>query len=119
MDNFTLVRTEHLNHHGYLFGGELLKWVDEHAWMAATREHPDCTFVTISMDACHFKSPVKNGAILRFHIQRAEQGKTSVCYLVNIFADEPGSTSEKEVFSTKVTFVRLDDQGKVCALPKE
>jgi len=28
MNNFTLVRPEHLNYHGYLFGGMILKWVD-------------------------------------------------------------------------------------------
>ncbi|SHI93417.1 Acyl-CoA hydrolase [Malonomonas rubra DSM 5091] len=118
MDTFTLVRTEHLNHHGYLFGGAMLKWVDENAWVAATRDFPGCKFVTISMDACHFKSPVENGAILRFTIDKVDQGKTSVSYLVNVFADEPGATCEKEVFSTTVKFVRLDETGEACALPE-
>jgi acyl-CoA hydrolase len=31
MDNYTIVRKEHLNHHGYLFGGTLLSRVDEFA----------------------------------------------------------------------------------------
>ncbi|WP_303721361.1 acyl-CoA thioesterase [Malonomonas rubra] len=117
MDNFTLVRPEHLNHHGYLFGGIMLKWVDENAWMAATRDYPGCSFVTINMEACHFKQPVKNGAILRYHMEEVERGQTSLTYLVTVFADEPGATVEKEVFSTKVTFVRLDEAEKPCALP--
>ena len=117
MDNFNLVRPEHLNHHGYLFGGVLLMWVDENAWMAATRDFPGCTFVTINMEACHFKQPVENGAILRYHMKYAEQGKTSVTYQVIVMADEPGATAEKEVFSTRITFVRLDEQGKPRALP--
>ena len=119
MDNFTLVRPEHLNHHGYLFGGVMLKWVDENAWMAATRDYPDCTLVTINMDACHFKHRVENGSILRFTMKRTQQGHTSVTYQVNVLADEPGATKEKEVFSTNVTFVRLDDKGLPCALPKQ
>ncbi len=118
MDNFTLVRPEHLNHHGYLFGGVMLKWVDENAWMAATRDFPGCTFVTINMDACHFKLPVENGAILRYHMEYAERGKTSVIYLVVVLADEPGATEEKEVFSTRVTFVRLDENGYPCEIPE-
>ena len=117
MDNFNLVRPEHLNHHGYLFGGVLLLWVDENAWMAATRDFPGCTFVTINMEACHFKQPVENGAILRYQMEYAEQGKTSVTYQVVVMADEPGATEEKEVFSTRITFVRLDEQGKPCSLP--
>jgi acyl-CoA hydrolase len=119
MDNFTLVRPEHLNHHGYLFGGVMLKWVDENAWMAATRDYPGCKFVTISMDASHFKRPVENGAILRYRMEEVEHGTTSVTYLVNVSADEPGAKAEKEVFSTRVTFVRLDENGKPCAMPAE
>ena len=117
MDNFTLVRPEHLNHHGYLFGGMMLKWVDENAWMAATRDYPGCKFVTISMDACRFKQPVENGAILRYHMEETEHGKTSLTYQVTVLADEPGANSEKEVFSTQVTFVRLDENGTPCDLP--
>jgi len=117
MDNFNLVRPEHLNHHGYLFGGVMLLWVDENAWMAATRDFPGCTFVTINMDACHFKQPVENGAILRYQMEYVEQGRTSVTYLVTVMADEPGATAEKEVFSTRITFVRLGADGKPCALP--
>jgi len=119
MDNFTLVRPEHLNHHGYLFGGVMLKWVDENAWMAATREFPGCTLVTINMDACHFKHRVENGSILRFQMEHSNQGRTSVTYRVHVFADEPGAQLEKEVFSTRVTFVRLDEMGRPCGLRKE
>lgn len=117
MKTFTLVRPEHLNHHGYLFGGIMLKWVDENAWMAASREYPGCSLVTINMDACRFKHQVENGSILRFDIERVEQGRTSVCYSVNVLADEPGANVEKEVFSTRVTFVRLDNKGRPCPLP--
>ncbi|MBE9486097.1 MAG: acyl-CoA thioesterase, partial [Chloroflexi bacterium] len=113
------VRPEHLNHHGYLFGGVMLKWVDENAWMAVSREYPDCTMVTVSMDACRFKHRVENGAILRFHTQWAKQGRTSVTYIVEVFADEPGAGQEKEVFNTRVTFVRLDEHGQACPMPKK
>jgi len=119
MDNFTLVRPEHLNHHGYLFGGMMLKWVDENAWMAATREYPGCSLVTIGMDDIRFKNRVDNGAILRFTIKRMNQRKTSVTYAVDVFADEPGAKAEKEVFSTRVTFVRLNKEGRPTLLPDE
>ncbi len=85
MDTFTLVRPEHLNHHGYLFGGVMLKWVDENAWMAATREYPNSTLVTVGMDACRFKHPVDNGSILHFHIREVKRGHSSVTYTVQVF----------------------------------
>lgn len=118
MENFTLVRPEHLNHHGYLFGGAMLKWVDENAWMAATLEFPGCTLVTIGMDDIRFTQRVDNGAILRFRVERQDKGRSSVTYAVNVFADEPGATMETEVFKTRVTFVRVDKEGKPCSLPR-
>lgn len=116
MNTFTLVRPEHLNHHGYLFGGVMLKWVDENAWMAASREYPNRTLVTVGMDACHFKHRVDNGSILRFHINKDKQGRTSVTYSVSVYATSPDQSEEKEVFSTSVSFVHLNPKGRPCEL---
>lgn len=117
MDTFALVRPEHLNHHGFLFGGAMLKWVDEFAWLVASREFPGCTFVTVGMDEIVFRYPVLNGSILRFHILSLHQGRTSVSYGVEVFADAPGATEEKMVFTTRVTFVRVDAEGRKAPLP--
>jgi len=117
MDTFALVRPEHLNHHGFLFGGAMLKWVDEFAWLVASREFPGCTFVTVGMEEIVFRHRVLNGSILRFHIHALHQGRTSVSYAVEVFADAPGATAEKVVFSTRVTFVRVDAQGRKVPLP--
>lgn len=119
MRNYVNVRTEHLNHHGYLFGGILLKWVDEFAWMTASLDFPHCTMVTVAMNDIEFKRRVKNGAILRFDIKPARIGNTSAMYEVRVFADEPGADEEVEVFATKITFVRIDENGKAIPLPKK
>lgn len=117
MTTFALVRPEHLNHHGYLFGGQLLKWVDECAWMAASREFPGCPLVTVAMQDVVFKEKVRNGSILRFVIEWQRQGTTSVTYEVRVFADAPGARHETLVFTTHVTFVHVDAQGHKKPLP--
>jgi acyl-CoA hydrolase len=117
MDLFTLVRPEHLNHHGYLFGGCMLKWVDEYAWLAATRAYPGYSLVTVAMNNIAFEHPVKNGSILRFAMSRERQGTTSVTYAVNVYADAPGAMEEKHVFVTLVTFACVDAHGMKRALP--
>ena len=119
MDNFTIVRPEHLNHHGYLFGGAMLKWVDEYAWLTASRDFPGCTMVTMAMNEIVFRQRVLLGSILRFNVQPRKRGRTSISYIVEVFADEQGSSVEKKVFTTRVTFVRLDDEGKKQQLPPE
>ncbi|MFP4356778.1 MAG: acyl-CoA thioesterase [Phycisphaerae bacterium] len=118
MDNYTIVRPEFLNHHGSLFGGQMLKWVDEFAWLTAARDFPHCRLVTIAMDDIVFRHPAPSGSILRFHIAPANQGTTSITYSVEVFADEPGADVEKSIFSTTVTFVRIDETGNKTPLPK-
>lgn len=118
MDNFTIVRPEHLNHHGYLFGGTMLRWVDEFSWIVASRDFSGCTLVTVAMNDIQFRQRVLNGSILRFHILLARQGTTSASYRVEVFADAPGETTERKVFDTEVTFVRVDRQGNKQPLPR-
>jgi acyl-CoA hydrolase len=120
MENYKLVLPEHLNHFGYLFGGNLLKWVDEIAWIAASLEFPGCKFVTIGMDSIEFRKSVKEGSILRFLVERVKIGKTSVQYAVNVFHEDiaNGDIKAKGVFSTHVTFVCLDNEGNKVEIPK-
>lgn len=119
MDSYTLVRTEHLNHYGKLFGGQLLKWVDEYAWMSASLEFPGKNLVTRAMEKCEFKHSVANGSILRFSIILKTMGFSSVTYSVDVFADEPGGTKEKLIFSNHVTFVSVGAEGQKVALTIE
>jgi uncharacterized protein (TIGR00369 family) len=115
MENYKLVLPEHLNHYGYLFGGNLLKWVDEIAWIAASLDFPGCKFVTIAMDKVEFRKSIREGAILRFVVEKVRVGKTSVQYTVNVFDEDITTGGEKAVFSTNVVFVCLDDEGsKMC-----
>jgi acyl-CoA hydrolase len=111
MINHKLVLPEHLNQYGYLFGGNLLKWVDEYAWIAATLDYPGANFVTIAMERVEFKKSIREGAVLRFEIDRSREGTTSAQYGVTVFANDTHTGAEEPVFSTTVTFVRIDRNG--------
>ena len=80
-DNHKLVLPEHLNHYGCLFGGYLLQWVDESAWIAASLDHPNCHFVTVAMDKVEFKRSVKTGTILKFHATQTAIGNLSLIHI--------------------------------------
>jgi acyl-CoA hydrolase len=111
MESYKLVLPEHLNHYGYLFGGNLLKWTDEISWIAASRDFPGCKFVTVGMDRVEFKKSVRQGSILRFAVDRSKIGRSSVLYQVKVFCDDIELGTEEPVFTTKVSFVCLDDLG--------
>ncbi len=110
MENHKLVLPEHLNHFGYLFGGNLLKWVDEFAWIAASMDYQECLFVTIGLDRVEFKKSVREGTILKFYAEKTRVGNTSVQYDIRVYR---GSSTEEEdmIFSTNVTFVSIDQHG--------
>ncbi len=118
MDTYSFVRPEHLNHHNFLFGGQLLKWVDEYTWLAAALEYPRCILVTRAMDNISFTKRVCSGAILRFNIEWKSQGYSSVTYTTKVFAQELENGEESLVFSTNVTFACINEQNEKQMLPE-
>lgn len=110
METQRLVLPEDLNQFGFLFGGRLLSWIDEASWIAASLDFPDCRFVTIGMDEVVFRHSVREGTILLIDSEKIAQGSSSVTYQVTVHR---GRNQQKEsLFSTKVTFVNVDDEGK-------
>lgn len=117
MENHKLVLPEHLNHYGFLFGGNLLKWVDEYAWIAASLDYPEAKFVTIGLDRVEFRKNIRNGTILKFIIERGRVGKTSVQYGILVFRGNGDECDNELLFSTNVTFVNVDNKGHKQPLP--
>jgi len=116
MQTYKLVLPEHLNHAGFLFGGNLLKWVDEAAYMAARLDYPACEFVTVAMNQVQFKQRVELGSILNFDVTRARVGNTSVDYAVTVHKSI--GTANTVIFTTTATFVHIDASGQKQPLPK-
>ena len=116
MQNYQLVLTEHLNHYGFLFGGALLKWVDESAYICARLDHPGKSFVTVGMDKVSYKRRVELGSILVFNVEKQKTGTTSVTYRVVVSVVGTLENDSPEIFSTMVTFVCIDKEGNKCPL---
>ncbi len=71
------------------------------------------------MDRVEFKRSVRQGSVLRFDVSRIRVGRTSLQYRVTVFSDDLDSGQEEQVFSTNVTFVRLDGAGNKTRLPAD
>lgn len=110
-----LVRPEHLNHHGYLFGGRLLEWLDEQAYIAAiSRLKPEANLVTVAIDKVEFKVSVVQGSLLLFRSNVVHAGRTSVTVLTQVF--KKAGENEELIFRAYVTFVCLNAKGKPAAI---
>ncbi|MEL7563015.1 acyl-CoA thioesterase [Dehalogenimonas sp. 4OHTPN] len=112
MDHYKLILPEHLNHDGFLFGGNMLKWIDEFAYITANQEFPGNRLVTIALDNVAFHHPVAGGEIIRFDVERAGLGNTSVQYKVQVFGTRRHACPETILFETRITFVSVDRDGK-------
>ena len=115
MDNYKLVHPGHLNHYGFLFGGNMLKWVDEFAYIAACADFPNRNFVTVAMDKLQFRKSVRSGEILRFRSRLSDQGESSVRYGV-LVTREDGRGEHEEIFSTHISYVCVDETGGKLSL---
>lgn len=111
MDHHKLVLPEHINHYGFLFGGWLLQWIDEFAYISATVEFPGLRFVTIAMDNVQFRRRIMVGEVLRFAVEREHLGRSSVRYRVRAYGLVRAADPTEVLFETAITFVRVDAEG--------
>lgn len=116
MKTHRLVLPEDLNQFGFLFGGRLLGWVDEASWIAASLDFPECHFVTIGMEAVSFRHAVREGTILEIDSTLVKEGTTSATYEVAV--RQGREQSDIVIFSTRVSFVNVDDKGAKQPLKK-
>lgn len=114
METHRLVLPGDLNHYGSLFGGRLLAWIDEAAWIAASADFPHCQFVTVGMDKIEFRHGVGDGTILRIACELSRKGTTSVTYSVRV--SDVRNSPQTSVFQTNVSFVSVNDRGEKRAI---
>ena len=111
MQHRKLVLPEFLNDQGFLFGGNLLKWVDESAYITASLEFPGNRLVTVSLSEVVFKHPIQPGELLCLDVQLIRKGNTSVSYKIDVLGEKLAGTKEP-LFVTKITFVNVGDSGE-------
>ncbi|HAW91325.1 MULTISPECIES: acyl-CoA thioesterase [unclassified Arsukibacterium] len=99
------------NHHNTLFGGEALAWMDEAAFIAATRfcRKP---LVTVCSDRVDFKESIPAGTIIELVARVEHVGRTSIKVHVDIFVENMYSDDQHKAISGNFTFVALDSERK-------
>jgi acyl-CoA hydrolase len=99
--NYFLVRHQDLNHAGTLFGGRMMAWADELAYIAATLSFPGCTFVTKVFEKFDFIRGPGEGAIVRIDAKVVTSGNSSVRVEVSGFWAVDG----ERIFTTQAVMV--------------
>lgn len=107
-----LVRSEHLNHQGHLFGGDLMAEIDTVAYCLLREVFGEMTFVTRAAEI-NFEKPARLGDAITFKATLDSIGKTSISVLVT------GCVGKTCVCGAKMIYVNLDARGRKTPVPRK
>lgn len=104
-----LVKPEDLNTRRTLFGGQVLKWIDEEAAIFSVCQLGSSNIVTKAMSEVNFVSTAVMGDILEFGMELVSVGTTSITIACDV---RNKMTKQSVIKIDKIVFVLLDDNGK-------
>jgi acyl-CoA hydrolase len=103
-----MIKYEDLNARGTLFGGQLLKFIDEEAAIFAICQLGTNNIVTKLISEINFVSPVHLGEVIEFGMDTIAFGRTSMSFRCEVRNKETGKTI---ISIDKMVFVAVDDNG--------
>jgi acyl-CoA hydrolase len=104
-----LIKPEDLNARGTLFGGQLLKWIDEEASIFTICQLGERSIVTKAMSEINFVSSAKTGDIIEMGCELVQFGRTSVTISCEVRNKD---TKQTIIRIDKIVFVAVDENGK-------
>ncbi len=105
------VKKSDLGFHGNLFGGKLLSWLDAALAAYAMEKCRSQSMITVALDKCVFKKPAKEKNLVKIYSEVESIGNTSATFRVEARAYNVFRGDESTLLETKMTFVRVDDEG--------
>lgn len=106
-----LVMPPDTNHHGTIFGGQVLSYLDEISAIAAMK-HAGAAVVTASIDSVDFVSPATVGEVLEIEAVVTSTGRTSMEVFVTVHSIDLLSSARKLTTESFVTMVAMDEENR-------
>jgi len=104
-----LIKYEDLNAKGTLFGGQVLKWIDEEAAIFCMCQLFTKNIVTKAMSEVNFVSSAKLGDIVEIGCELVQFGTTSI----TIACEVRNKDTKKTIIRVdKIVFVAVDENGR-------
>jgi acyl-CoA hydrolase len=101
---------------GYVFGGVILKMMDQIAYIAAAK-HCNNNCVTASFDRVDFKDHIYVGEIVVMEASVNYVGHTSMEVGIKVYAENPKTGKIRHTNSSYVTMVAIDGKGHSKKVP--
>lgn len=102
-----------------LFGGAMLSWIDEAGGTMASSICCNPNMITLKIDEVVFKKPVKVNEHIRIYGKIDRLGTTSISLYLEARRFNFDKKEENTVCSTRMLFVRIDEEGNAIPINKE
>ena len=110
-----LVCPAHINHYGRLFGGHLLKWIDELAGIVAIR-HCGAIVTTAAIDNLQFQAPAYTGDMVVLQGRVTCVGRSSMEIRVDTYREALDGKREM-INRAYIDMVSIDRDGHPIEVP--
>jgi uncharacterized protein (TIGR00369 family) len=107
---------EHANNMGNVHGGWIVKLMDEAGALACMR-HAQRRVVTVAIDSCVFRQPVRIGDLVLLSAEVTYVGRTSMEVEVDVQAENPVSGKRWHTNTGYLVYVALGDDGRPARVP--
>jgi len=118
-DSFTeqqyLICPAHINHYGRLFGGNLLKWIDELAGIVAIR-HSGSIVTTAAIDNLQFQAPAYSGDMIVLIGRVTYVGRSSMEIRVDTYREALDGAREM-INRAYIDMVAINNEGEPTEVP--
>ena len=113
------VKKSDLGFHGNLFGGVLLAWIDSAMAAYAMEKCRTQNMITLAIDECVFKRPAKESNLVKIYAELSKIGNTSATFKIEARAYNVFRADEVIILATKMTFVRVDNEGQPISISEQ
>lgn len=104
-----------LNDHATLFGGDVLKWMDEVAYITAIRFCRQ-EMVTVSADRINFLQPLPEGQIIELVGSVSKVGNASITVTVVLYAESFRDDGKQKVVEGNFRFAAIDSSHQLIRI---
>ncbi|PPA68865.1 acyl-CoA thioesterase [Jeotgalibacillus proteolyticus] len=122
MSETRTIQTSHVlppdtNHHGTLFGGKLMSYIDNVASIAAVKLARS-PVVTASTDSVDFLKPITVGDAVTLEAFVSYTGRSSMEVFVRVTAEKLLTGEQSVAAISFLTFVAINEEGKPVQVPQ-
>ena len=112
---FKVIFPNTLNAHDTLFGGTAMKWMDEVAYVTATR-FTRLKMVTVSTDKIKFKHAIHSATIAEIIGKVIEVGNFKLVIQVEIWVEKMNADDRQKAVDALFTFAAINSKNKLIPL---